>query len=95
MAEEQQLAFPASQLTESQVVVAKELEIQAVQVTPANKQMQLHSVAQSKRELQEVHQPSCSPSQTNQDDLAAVTDILTLWGCSFHAQSSCDISPSG
>ena len=55
MAEEQQLAFPASQATESQVVVAKELEIQATQVTPANKQMQLHSVAQSKGELQEVH----------------------------------------
>ena len=36
MAEEQQLAFPASQETESQVV-AKELEIQAAQVTPANK----------------------------------------------------------
>ena len=32
-----QLAFPASQPTESQVVVAKELEIQAAQVTPANK----------------------------------------------------------
>ena len=29
--------FPASQPTESQVVVAKELEIQAAQVTPANK----------------------------------------------------------
>ena len=37
MAEEQQLAFPASQPAESQVVVAKELEIQATQVTPANK----------------------------------------------------------
>ena len=36
MAEEQQLAFPASQPTESQVVVAKELEIQAAQETPAN-----------------------------------------------------------
>ena len=45
MAEEQQLAFPASQPTESQVVVAKELEIQPAQVTPANKRMQLHSVA--------------------------------------------------
>ena len=95
MAEEQQLAFPASQPTESQVVVAKELEIQATQVTPANEQMQLHSVAQSKGELQEVHGPSCSPTQANQDELAAVTDILTLWGCSFHAQSSCDISLSG
>ena len=37
MADEQQLAFPAPQPTESQVVVAKELEIQAAQVTPANK----------------------------------------------------------
>ena len=37
MAKEQQLALPASQPTESQVVVAKELEIQAAQVTPANK----------------------------------------------------------
>ena len=51
MAEEQQLASPASQPTESQVVVAKELELQATQVTPANKLMQLHSVAQSKGEL--------------------------------------------
>ena len=57
--------------------------------------MQLHSVAQSKGELQEVHGPSCSPTQANQDELAAVTNILTLRGCSFHAQSSCDISPSG
>ena len=37
MAEEQQLAFPASQPTESQVVVAKELEIKAAPVTLANK----------------------------------------------------------
>ena len=95
MAEEQQLAFPALQPTESQVVVAKELEILAAQVTPANKRMQLHSVAQSKGELQEVHGPSCSPTQANQDELAAVTDILTLRGYSFHAQFSCDISPSG
>ena len=95
MAEEQQLAFPASQPAESQVVVAKELEIQATQVTPANKQMQLHSIAQSKGELQEVHGPSCSPTQANQDELAAVTDIPTLWGCSFHDQSSGDVSPSG
>ena len=95
MAEEQQLALPASQPTKSQVVVAKELEIQAAPVTLANKQMQLHSVAQSKEELQEVHGPSCSPTQANQDELATVTDIPTLRGCSFHAQSSCDISPSG
>ena len=95
MTEEQQLAFPASQLAESQVVVAKELEIQATQVTPANKRMQLHSIAQSKGELQEVHGPSCCPTQANQDELAAVTDIPTLWGCSFHDQSSGDVSPSG
>ena len=95
MAEEQQLASPASQPTESQVVVAKELEIQAAPVNLANNQMQLHSVAHSKGKLQEVHGPSCSPTQANQDELAAVTDIPTLWGCSFHAQSSCDISPSG
>ena len=60
--------------------------------------MQLHSVAQSKGELQEVHGPSCSPTQACQDKLAAVTDIPTLWGCSSHAQSSghvfpCDQSP--
>ena len=39
--------------------------------------------------------PSCSPTQANQDELAAVTDIPTLWGCSFHDQSSGDVSPSG
>ena len=52
-------------------------------------------IAQSKGELQEVHGPSCSPTQANQDKLAAVTDIPTLWGCSFHDQSSSDVSPSG
>ena len=91
---QRQLSFPASQPTESQVVVAKELEIQAAQVTPANKQMQLPSVAKSKGELQEVHGPSCSPTQARQDELAAVTDIPTLWGCFSHAQSSSHIFPS-
>ena len=57
--------------------------------------MQLHSIAQSKGELQEVHGPSCSPTQARQDELAAVTDIPTLWGCSLHDQSSGDVSPSG
>ena len=95
MAEAQQLAFHASQPAESQVVVAKELEIQATQVTPANKRMRLHSIAQSKGELQEVHGPSCSPTEACQDELAAVTDIPTLWGCSFHDQSSGDVSPLG
>ena len=85
MAEEQQFPFPASQPMESQVVVTKELEVQAAQVTPANKQMQLHSVAWSKGELQEVHGPPCSPTQACQGELAAVTDIPTLQGCSIHA----------
>ena len=57
--------------------------------------MQLHSTAQSKGELQEVHGPSCSPTQAHQDELAAVTDIPILWGYSFHDQSSGDVSPSG
>ena len=57
--------------------------------------MQLHSVAQSNGELQEVHGPSCSPTQANPDELAAGTDIPTLQGCSIHAQSSFDISTSG
>ena len=57
--------------------------------------MQLHSVAQSIGELQEVCGPSCSPTQGHQDELAVVTDIPTLQSCSIHAQSSCDISPSG
>ena len=57
--------------------------------------MQLHSIAQSKGELQEVHGLSCFPTQAHQDELAPVTDIPTLWGCSFHDQSSGDVSPSG
>ena len=57
--------------------------------------MQVHSIAQSKGELQKVHGPSCSPTQVCQDELAAVTDILTLQGCSCHDQSSGDVSPSG
>ena len=57
--------------------------------------MQLHSTAQSKGELQEVHGPSCSSTQAHQDELAAVTDIPILWGCSFHDQSSGDVFQSG
>ena len=56
--------------------------------------MQLHPVAQSKGELQEVHGSSCSPTQAHQDELAAVTDIPTLWRCSFHAKSSGHVFPS-
>ena len=56
--------------------------------------MQLHPIAQSEGELQEVHGPSCSLTQAHQDELAGVADIPTLWGCSSHAQSSGHVFPS-
>ena len=70
-----------------------ELELQAAQLSLANKQKQFPSTSQSEEELQAVNEPPCSPTKNHHDELAAITDILTLWDCSSHTSSPSEIFP--
>ena len=71
-----------------------ELEIKAAQLSLAHMQKQFPSTTQSEEELQAVNGPSCSPTQSHQDEVAAVTDIPRLQEYSVDSQSLSDISPA-
>ena len=62
-----------------------ELELQAALLV---------STTHSEEELQAVNGLSCSPTQSYQDEVAAVTDIPRLQEYSVDSQSLSDISPA-